>query len=189
MEDRGSETYESVVLDGWPAKTQSNRPDGSYATKDLFIRHPQNKDWFKYVGRLDDTLVQVLGEKTNPGKHPPWVAIVAHNHNVVQFPLNSLSRATAHTWSSVSSLAQVGPRSAACCFHQSSRRTSTRIARHSWRRCGLSSKRPMRKRRPIPGFCQKWYISSSKLSCLGFHPRSNTDFSADTVPRFLRLRS
>ncbi|KAI0726890.1 L-aminoadipate-semialdehyde dehydrogenase [Fomitopsis betulina] len=66
MEDRGSETYESVVLDGWPAKTQSNRPDGSYATKDLFIRHPQNKDWFKYVGRLDDTLVQVLGEKTNP---------------------------------------------------------------------------------------------------------------------------
>ena len=71
MEDRGSGTYESVVLDGWPAKNQSNRPDGSYATKDLFIRHPQHSNWYKYIGRLDDTLVQVLGEKTNPGKCQP----------------------------------------------------------------------------------------------------------------------
>ncbi|KZT73346.1 L-aminoadipate-semialdehyde dehydrogenase [Daedalea quercina L-15889] len=66
MEDRGSGTYESVVKDGWPAKNQSNRPDGSYATKDLFARHPQRSNWYKYIGRLDDTLVQVLGEKTNP---------------------------------------------------------------------------------------------------------------------------
>lgn len=68
MEDRGSNTFESVVKDGWTAKIQSNRPDGSYATKDLFIRHKENANWYKYIGRLDDTLVQVLGEKTNPGK-------------------------------------------------------------------------------------------------------------------------
>ncbi|KAH9923666.1 L-aminoadipate-semialdehyde dehydrogenase [Fomitopsis serialis] len=66
MEDRGSDTYESVVLDGWPAKNQSNRPDGSYATKDLFVKHAEHPNWYKYIGRLDDTLVQVLGEKTNP---------------------------------------------------------------------------------------------------------------------------
>lgn len=66
MEERGSNTFESVVKDGWPAKIQSNRPDGSYATKDLFIRHKQHLNWYKYIGRLDDTLVQVLGEKTNP---------------------------------------------------------------------------------------------------------------------------
>ncbi|CCM04467.1 uncharacterized protein FIBRA_06647 [Fibroporia radiculosa] len=66
MEDRGSGTFESVVKDGWPAKIQSNRPDGSYATKDLFIRHPKHHNWYKYIGRLDDTLVLVLGEKTNP---------------------------------------------------------------------------------------------------------------------------
>ncbi|KZT08698.1 L-aminoadipate-semialdehyde dehydrogenase [Laetiporus sulphureus 93-53] len=66
MEDRGSNTFESVVKDGWPAKIQSNRPDGSYATKDLFLRHPVHSNWYKYIGRLDDTLVQVLGEKTNP---------------------------------------------------------------------------------------------------------------------------
>ncbi|KAI0931549.1 hypothetical protein AcV5_004990 [Taiwanofungus camphoratus] len=66
MEPRGSDTFESVVRDGWPAKIESNRPDGSYATKDLFIRHKEHPNWYKYVGRLDDTLVQVLGEKTNP---------------------------------------------------------------------------------------------------------------------------
>jgi len=26
-----------------------------------------NQNWYKYIGRLDDTLVHVLGEKTNPG--------------------------------------------------------------------------------------------------------------------------
>lgn len=33
----------------------------------MFIRHPRHDNWYKYCGRLDDTLVQVLGEKTNPG--------------------------------------------------------------------------------------------------------------------------
>lgn len=47
-------------------KIETNRPDGSYATKDLFLRHPENEDWYKYIGRLDDTLVHILGEKTNP---------------------------------------------------------------------------------------------------------------------------
>ncbi|EMD32274.1 hypothetical protein CERSUDRAFT_162022 [Gelatoporia subvermispora B] len=66
MEERGSGTFELVVKDGWPGKTESNRPDGSYATKDLFIRHEEHSTWYKYIGRQDDTLVQLLGEKTNP---------------------------------------------------------------------------------------------------------------------------
>ncbi|KZT19362.1 acetyl-CoA synthetase-like protein [Neolentinus lepideus HHB14362 ss-1] len=66
FEERGEGTYEVVVRDGYPPKIETNRPDGSYATKDLFMRHPQNPEWYKYVGRLDDTLVQTLGEKTNP---------------------------------------------------------------------------------------------------------------------------
>ena len=36
------DVYEMVVLDGWPSKVVSNRPNGSYATKDLYERHP---DW------------------------------------------------------------------------------------------------------------------------------------------------
>ena len=66
LEERGAGTYEIVIEDGWPAKIESNRPDGAYATKDLVIVHPEHKNWYKSVGRLDDTLVQVLGEKTNP---------------------------------------------------------------------------------------------------------------------------
>jgi hypothetical protein len=62
----GSDTFEVVVLDGWPAKILSNREDGAYCTKDLMLRHPEHKHWFKYIGRLDDTLTQTLGEKTNP---------------------------------------------------------------------------------------------------------------------------
>jgi hypothetical protein len=63
---QGSDTFEVVVKDGWPAKIMSNRDDGAYCTKDLVLRHPEQKTWFKYIGRLDDTLTQTLGEKTNP---------------------------------------------------------------------------------------------------------------------------
>ncbi|KAJ7257959.1 L-aminoadipate-semialdehyde dehydrogenase [Mycena haematopus] len=66
MEPRGDNTFEAVVKDGYPPKIETNRPDGSYATKDLFVRHSEHNNWYKYIGRLDDTLVQTLGEKTNP---------------------------------------------------------------------------------------------------------------------------
>jgi long-subunit acyl-CoA synthetase (AMP-forming) len=44
----------------------SNRPDGSYATKDLFEPHPTIKKAWKYVARLNDTIVLVNSEKFNP---------------------------------------------------------------------------------------------------------------------------
>ncbi|KAG2059105.1 L-aminoadipate-semialdehyde dehydrogenase [Suillus hirtellus] len=66
FEPLGGDTYELLVLDGWPHKVMSNRPDGSYATKDLFIKHPTIPDAYKFMGRIDDTLVMVNGEKTNP---------------------------------------------------------------------------------------------------------------------------
>ncbi|KAH7311242.1 male sterility protein [Stachybotrys elegans] len=58
--------YECCVLDGWPAKVHSNQPDGSYATKDLFEPHPTIPRAWKYIARLDDTIVLVNGEKFNP---------------------------------------------------------------------------------------------------------------------------
>ncbi|KAJ3777681.1 L-aminoadipate-semialdehyde dehydrogenase [Lentinula raphanica] len=66
MEPRGEDTFECVIKDGFPGKALSNRPDGSFATKDLFQCHPEEKDRYMYLGRLDDTLVHTLGEKTNP---------------------------------------------------------------------------------------------------------------------------
>jgi acyl-CoA synthetase (AMP-forming)/AMP-acid ligase II len=64
FEPRGSDTYELYVLDGWQSKVMSNQPDGSYATKDLFIKHPTISDAYKYIGRIDDTLVMVRPSST-----------------------------------------------------------------------------------------------------------------------------
>ncbi|KAL4922880.1 hypothetical protein BDW62DRAFT_207531 [Aspergillus aurantiobrunneus] len=65
MEERYPGVYESVVLDGWPSKVMSNRPDGAYATKDLFLKHPK-MEAYKYYSRLDDTITLVNGEKVIP---------------------------------------------------------------------------------------------------------------------------
>ncbi|CAG8895324.1 unnamed protein product [Penicillium egyptiacum] len=58
--------YELCVLEGWPSKVASNCPDNSYATKDLFEKHPTNPNAWRYYARLDDTLVLENGEKANP---------------------------------------------------------------------------------------------------------------------------
>ncbi|KAL2870950.1 putative NRPS-like enzyme [Aspergillus lucknowensis] len=65
FEERFPGVYESVVLDGWPSKVMSNRPDGAYATKDLFLKHPEIEA-YKYYSRLDDTITLVNGEKVIP---------------------------------------------------------------------------------------------------------------------------
>ncbi|GAB1528524.1 hypothetical protein RhiTH_011718 [Rhizoctonia solani] len=44
-------------IDGRPA----------YRTKDLVVRHPYRPDLWKLVGRLDDQITLLNGEKTNPG--------------------------------------------------------------------------------------------------------------------------
>ncbi|KAE8148866.1 hypothetical protein BDV25DRAFT_141355 [Aspergillus avenaceus] len=65
-EERFPGIYELSVLEGWPSKVASNRPDGSYATKDLFEKHPSTPNAWRYYARLDDTLVLENGEKANP---------------------------------------------------------------------------------------------------------------------------
>jgi Phosphopantetheine attachment site len=65
-EERSPGIFELVVLDGWTSKVASNRPDGSYATKDLFTPHPTVPNAWKYFARLDDTIVLMNGEKVVP---------------------------------------------------------------------------------------------------------------------------
>ncbi|KAA8644467.1 hypothetical protein EYZ11_011175 [Aspergillus tanneri] len=65
FEERFSGVFELICLDGWPSKVMSNRPDGAYATKDLFVKHP-TLEAYKYYSRLDDTIVLVNGEKVIP---------------------------------------------------------------------------------------------------------------------------
>lgn len=75
--------YELVCKSGWPSKSSSNRPDGSYATKDLWAQHPTDPNKWKYYGRRDDILVLSNGEKANPvtlelhARENPYVKEVA----------------------------------------------------------------------------------------------------------------
>ncbi|SPC67123.1 related to alpha-aminoadipate reductase [Ustilago sp. UG-2017b] len=61
--------YEMVCMKGWKALSKVNRPDGSYASGDHYSI-VRNKDGsirgYVYLGRGDDTLVHLNGEKTNP---------------------------------------------------------------------------------------------------------------------------
>ncbi|TYJ58239.1 hypothetical protein B9479_001064 [Cryptococcus floricola] len=73
-----SNTFEVVVRDGWPGKVTSNRAsDNAWCTSDLVLQHPEHPTWFKYLGRMDDTLNMLLGEKTNPV--PIEMAIRGHS--------------------------------------------------------------------------------------------------------------
>lgn len=65
--------YELVALEGLPSKVASNRPDGSYATKDLFTPHPLIPNAWKYFARLDDTIVLLNGEKVTPTAFEPSI--------------------------------------------------------------------------------------------------------------------
>lgn len=79
------DAYEVVIADGWKSKVTSNQPDGSYATRDLFVRHPLHDDRFKYVGRLDDWIVLVNGEKLNPVQFEHTVQSDPHVAEAVVF--------------------------------------------------------------------------------------------------------
>lgn len=61
--------HEMVITKGWKMLIKVNRPDGSYASGDLFRILKNGDDSIKgyvYVGRGDDTLTHPTGEKTNP---------------------------------------------------------------------------------------------------------------------------
>ncbi|KAH7305946.1 hypothetical protein B0I35DRAFT_399895 [Stachybotrys elegans] len=64
----GDNQYECVVLDGLPTKVMSNSddPPNSYYTRDCFSPHPTIPDAWKFVGRLDDRITLVNGEKVLP---------------------------------------------------------------------------------------------------------------------------
>ncbi|KAJ1027211.1 hypothetical protein NDA18_003225 [Ustilago nuda] len=61
--------YEMVCMKGWKALSKVNRPDGSYASGDHYsiVRNEDGSiRGYVYLGRGDDTLVHLNGEKTNP---------------------------------------------------------------------------------------------------------------------------
>lgn len=68
MDEVAPGLYECVALDGLKSKStiNSNDPPNSFRTRDLFVQHPSNPAFWKYVSRLDDRLTLVNGEKVLP---------------------------------------------------------------------------------------------------------------------------
>lgn len=64
--DKNQGLWHLVVLPGMPTLVNSNRPDGSYETKDLFVRHPTDPKKWKFSHRADDVIVLVNGLKADP---------------------------------------------------------------------------------------------------------------------------
>ncbi|KAE8420307.1 putative NRPS-like enzyme [Aspergillus pseudocaelatus] len=61
-------SYECIVLDGLQSKVASNSddPPNSFHTRDTFLKHPSIIDAWKYLGRIDDRVTLVNGEKVLP---------------------------------------------------------------------------------------------------------------------------
>ncbi|KAK7443699.1 hypothetical protein CaCOL14_012347 [Colletotrichum acutatum] len=68
MDEISPGIYECVCLDGIPSKSTSNSdsPPNSFRTRDLFLKHPTQPDWWKYVSRLDDRFTLINSEKVLP---------------------------------------------------------------------------------------------------------------------------
>ena len=89
FEMRSAGIYELIALDGLPSKVASNRPDGSYATKDLFTPHPTTPNAWKYYARMDDTIVLLNGEKHVPTS---FEQMIRDNVNVAEAVLFGSSK-------------------------------------------------------------------------------------------------
>lgn len=68
MSPQGDGSFECVCLDGLPAKVSSNSldPPNSFRTSDTFLPHPSIPNAWKYLGRIDDRVTLVNGEKVLP---------------------------------------------------------------------------------------------------------------------------
>ncbi len=49
-------------------KAKKNRPDGSFATADLFAPHPEIPHAWKYHSRADSQLTLITGKKFDPAR-------------------------------------------------------------------------------------------------------------------------
>lgn len=65
-EDGESSLFEFVVKPKWPHRGKTNRPDGSFATADLFERHPTTTNAWRYHSRADAQITLLNGKKFDP---------------------------------------------------------------------------------------------------------------------------
>ncbi|CUA71917.1 L-aminoadipate-semialdehyde dehydrogenase [Rhizoctonia solani] len=76
-----------VVSDNHKPFELNSEVDGkpAYRTKDLVVQHPFKPDLWKFVGRLDDQIILLNGEKTNPGPMEAEIVKCPIVHYAVMF--------------------------------------------------------------------------------------------------------
>ncbi|KAF2222126.1 hypothetical protein BDZ85DRAFT_239246 [Elsinoe ampelina] len=58
--------HELIIPPNWPHMAKRNRPDGSFATADLFVPHQTIEGAWKYHSRSDSQLTLITGKKFDP---------------------------------------------------------------------------------------------------------------------------
>ncbi|KAL1848673.1 putative NRPS-like protein biosynthetic cluster [Diaporthe australafricana] len=66
IEDGEPSLFEVVVKPKWPHRGKTNRPDGSFATADLFERHSTTTNAWRYHSRADAQITLLNGKKFDP---------------------------------------------------------------------------------------------------------------------------
>ncbi|KAF2684718.1 acetyl-CoA synthetase-like protein [Lentithecium fluviatile CBS 122367] len=66
FESRDDRLSELVVNPGWPHIAKANRGNGSFATADLFAKHPSTDNAWLYHSRADSQLTLITGKKFDP---------------------------------------------------------------------------------------------------------------------------
>ncbi|KAI9807358.1 MAG: hypothetical protein M1833_000101 [Piccolia ochrophora] len=85
FEPRENGTAELVIMHGWPRMGKRNRPDGSFATADLFSPHPTIPHAWKYHSRADAQLTLVTGKKFDPAPMEASIATSSLLDDVLVF--------------------------------------------------------------------------------------------------------
>lgn len=65
-EDGEPSLFEFIVKPKWPHRGKTNRPDGSFATSDLFERHSSITNAWRYHSRADAQITLLNGKKFDP---------------------------------------------------------------------------------------------------------------------------
>jgi hypothetical protein len=86
------DAYELIILDGLPSKVVSNSddPPKSFYTSDTWTPHPSIPNAWKYLGRIDDRITLVNGEKYLP---IPFEHLVRENNLVQECWMFGIGRA------------------------------------------------------------------------------------------------
>lgn len=65
-EEHGTNLSQLIVLSTWPHVAKTNRPDGSFATSDLFEQHSSLPNAWRYHSRNDSQITLSTGKKFDP---------------------------------------------------------------------------------------------------------------------------